>query len=203
MSDTLKNESLSKPEEKEKKNTEGITVPIKFNKETRNISLEEASLLAQKGLKFEAIEKEYNSLKALASKENKSVPKFIEELIEGKKEKEKAELLEKCGGDEKIAERILKSEGKGKNDNGFSELSESFPEIKSLEDLPEEVIEKAQLNGTFLLDEYLRYLLAQDKKVKAVNKKVKAAQKASTGSLASQKGATNPETEEFLKGLWG
>ncbi len=203
MSDTLKNESLSKPQGKENKEAKEIKVPIKFNKETREISLEEASALAQKGLKFEAIEKEYNLLKDLASKENKSVPKFIEELVAGKNTEEKTKLLEKCGGDEEIAERILKSEGKKTSDNGFAELKESFPEIKSPEDLPEEVLENAQLKGTFLLDEYLRYLLIQDKKIKETNKKLKNTQKASTGSLSSQKGAGNPETEEFLKGLWG
>lgn len=179
-----------------------ITIPVKYNKEIKNLSIEDAACLAQKGLKFEAIEKDFTALKELASKENQSVPVFISNLCDRYTEEKKNALIEECGGNEEIAQRILNLEGNSQNTDGLAELSEAFPEIKSLEDLPDEVLEKTQLKGTLPLDEYLRYLLQQNKQKKAFAEKQRQSEKSSTGSLANLKGAENPETEEFLRGLW-
>ena len=84
----------------------------------------------------------------------------------------------------------------------FKELNESFPEIKSIEDLPKSVIENAIKSGKPLLDEYLRYRLLQEK---AVNENVSAqknAENSSVGSQLNKSRGENPETAEFLKGLW-
>ena len=182
--------------------TNEITVPVKFNKEIKELSLEDASTLAQKGLKFEAIEKDFATLKDLAAKENKSVPTFISELGARYNETKKKSLIEECGGNEEIAERILTLENEGKSQDGLEELKDAFPEIKSYEDLPESVLENAKLKGTLLLDEYLRYLLGQNKILKAAAQKQKENELSSTGPLVNLKGANNPETEEFLRGLW-
>ena len=55
--------------------TPEITVPIKFNKEIKEIPLSEASALAQKGMKFDLISEEYKTLKKLSQKNNKTVKK--------------------------------------------------------------------------------------------------------------------------------
>lgn len=177
-------------------------IPVKFNKEIRNLSIDEASVLAQKGLKYESIEKDYNALKELANEDKMSVPIFLLDLARRRNEDKKASLTEKCGGDTELAEHILSLESKVSPDNGFAELKESFPEIVSADNLPPQVLENAELKGTLLLDEYLRYLLAEERSAKAAALKQKTAEKASTGSLMNRKGAHNPETEEFLKGLW-
>ena len=111
------------------KSEEPIKIPIKFNKETRNLTLEEATTLAQKGLKFESIEKEYNLLKQLALRENKSIPLYIAELDRRYNEEKKQSLTEKCGGNEEIAEHILSLENEKKAGDGFDELTSAFPEI--------------------------------------------------------------------------
>ena len=179
-----------------------ITVPVKYNKEIRELSLEEAGTLAQKGLKFEAIESDFLALKELASSENKSVPKFISHLAESKRLALKEELLEKCGGNEEMAERILNLEGKEKKELDLNEVYEAFDDIKCPEDLPAEVLEKVTLKGTNALDEYLRYLLSQKKKTRETLKKQRENDSSTTGSLINLKGGNNPETEEFLRGLW-
>ncbi len=181
---------------------EEIIVPIKFNKETRSLTLNEASLLAQKGLKFEAIEKDYGILRQLAAEEDKSVPCFVEALVQGRKADKKQALTEKCGGDETLAEHILELEGNAPKDLRLEEVSAHFPKIKKIEDLPQEVTDAASLKGTFLLDEYLRYLLKQKQSVKDTLQNQKAAEMAGTGSLMSQNNNQSPETEEFLRGLW-
>ena len=40
-----------------------IFVPVKFNKEIKNLTIEEASELAQKGLKFDAVSEDYKTLR--------------------------------------------------------------------------------------------------------------------------------------------
>ena len=182
--------------------TPEITVPVKYNKEIKELSLEEAGNLAQKGLKFEAIEADYLALKDLAAKENKSVPAFISELILSKRSALKEELTKQCGGNEEMAEKILNLEGNTETSLNLNEVYEAFEDIKSPEDLPSEVLEKATLKGTNALDEYLRYLLAQKKKTRETIKKQKENDSSSTGSLINLKGGNNPETAEFLRGLW-
>ena len=184
------------------KSEEPIKIPIKFNKETRNLSLEEATTLAQKGLKFESIEKEYNLLKQLALRENKSIPLYIAELDRRYNEEKKQYLTEKCGGNEEIAEHILSLENEKKAGDGFDELTSAFPEIKSKENLPREVLDNAELKGTLLLDEYLRYLLSQKRNAQTVARKQREGEKSSTGSLINRRDSQTSETEEFLKGLW-
>ena len=184
------------------KNDEPIKIPIKFNKETRNLTLEEATTLAQKGLKFESIEKEYNLLKQLALRENKSIPLYIAELDRRYNEEKKQSLTEKCGGNEEIAEHILSLENEKKAGDGFDELTSAFPEIKSKENLPQEVLDNAELKGTLLLDEYLRYLLSQKRNAQTVARKQREGEKSSTGSLVNRRDSQTSETEEFLKGLW-
>jgi len=179
-----------------------ILVPVKFNKETRNLTLEEAAELAQKGLKFEMIEKDYKALKELAQEQGQSVPKFLETIRENFLNHKKTELTEKCGGNTEIAEHILALEKNNSPDNGFAELKEYFPEIKTPSDLPEKVLNSAALKGTLLLDEYLRYLLNEEKVKKESLALQKQMDKSSTGSLSNRSGAQSPETEEFLKGLW-
>ncbi len=193
----MENTEKDLPESEQKE----ITIPVKYNKEIKELSLEDATTLAQKGLKFTAIEKDFTALKELAQKENKSVPVFISELCDRYNEDKKKALIEECGGNEEIAQRIIDLQGNQISD-GLKELTEAFPEIKSLEQLPEEVVEKSRLKGTLPLDEYLRYLLAEEKIKKSAALKQRQSEKTTTGSLASLKGAENTEAEEFLRGLW-
>lgn len=180
-----------------------VLIPVKYNKETKMLNIDEASRLAQLGLKFEAISENYDTLKALAQGENKSVSGFLQELKNIKSESRRQTLLEKCGGDGELAEHILKLEGeKGNENDGFSELREYFPSFKSREDLPEQVVENAELKGTLLLDEYLRFCLCERMKTKEAARLQKSAQISSVGSQLSRSGAVDPEAAEFLKGIW-
>ena len=128
---------------------------------------------------------------------------FLQALKEEGKEKRRNELLEKCGGDDALAEHILAlEEGNTADMLNFGELAEKFPEIKSAEQLPDEVLENARLSGRALLDEYLRYLLDEKLRLKEAAKQQEKAESLSLGSQASRAGIINPETAEFLRGLW-
>lgn len=180
-----------------------ITVPVKFNKQVKNLTLGEASLLAQKGMKFDLIKDDFEALKKLAEKSDKSVPQYLQALKQREEAEKKTELLEKCSGDNDLVEKIIAfEENKNLPFDTISEIKQFFPKIQSEDALPQEVVESAKLKGTLLLDEYLRYLLAQKKRQE---KSIKAQEKVagfSIGSQQSQRSSLSPESEEFIKGLW-
>ena len=180
-----------------------ILIPVKFNKETKNLSLEEASSLAQKGMKYDSIKEEYDTLKELASAEGKSVAEYLKDIKEKKTETRLNELIDKCGGDKETAEHFLSLEMKeNKSDDGFGEIKKYFPEISSKEDLPEEVLQNQELHGSMLLDEYLRYLLKARLNTESNKKQNENAQNKSVGSQLNKNGEENRELNEFLKGIW-
>lgn len=198
QSKAVKNETdNAKPAENE------FLLPIKFNKQVLNLDLEKAQELAQKGMKFDLIAKDYEALKNLARAENLSVSEYILALERQRTTDRQNEILGKCGEDTEFAQYVMELE-KGKNEEvkGFKELNENFPQIKSLEDLPESVVEAAKMKGTLVLDEYLRYLHNQDTLMKKSIKNQREAQESAMGPMQNKKGTENPAIAEFLKGLW-
>lgn len=203
----LKKEALPDAEEtdtlKDTKPDEEILIPIKFNKEIRNLTMGEASELAQKGLKYDAVRENYEALRALATEKGKSVAAFLEDLRLENQNSLLLKMTEKCGGDEEMAKHILELEGKFKpDDNGFGELKTFFPDIISAEQLPAAVIEAATLSGRGLLDEYLRYLHKEKVAANEAKKQQRLAEIKSIGSQVSKGNPQSFETAEFLRGLW-
>ncbi len=180
------------------------TFPIEINGEVMDLSAERVTELLEKGLKFEIIEKDYETLKNLAAIDSKSVAEYLDNLQNARLETRKNELLEKCGGDVELTKHFLALEQavKKETENDLNEIKEFFPNINSLEQLPKSVRENSSIKGTKLLDEYLRYLLAEKKKQKEAEDGIKNADKKSMGSLINKSGAVSPEAAEFLKGLW-
>lgn len=177
-------------------------VPVKYNKEVINLSLEKAGELAQKGMKFEALSDELSLLKELATKSGKTVMQFLSSLKLQSDDAMVNSLKEKCGDDAALLNEVTKLFSKNEADDGFAELQKHFPEIKSREDLPQSVLENASLCARPLLDEFLRYRLLQEKAVKENLLSQQTARLSSTGSLINKSGGENPEAAEFLKGLW-
>lgn len=206
-------ENAAQPEAAEKEETSAaeettpsagkeVFVPVKFNKEIKNLGLEDAARLAQMGLKFEAIADDYEALKNIAAKGGHSVSEYIAELSRQNDENRRQELTEECGGNEKMADYVMQLEKSGEESDDFAELTAEFPKIKSISDLPDSVVQKSELRGTKLLDEYLRYRLTEEREAASAALKQKNAENLSLGSLTDRKGGINPETAEFLKGLW-
>lgn len=181
-----------------------ITVPVKFNKEIKNLTLTEAGNLAQKGMKFDMISSDYERIKVLANENGSGVSDYLTALERQRKEERIKSLTERCGGNEELAQHIMELEGSVSNskNNGFDELCENFPEIKELEDVPDEVLEKAKLKGTNLLDEFLRYRMLMEREK---NEIARSYANGKNSTIGSQSSATlkNASADGFLKGLWG
>lgn len=173
---------------------------VKFNKETKNLTEQEAVTLAQKGMKFELIEEDFSRLRNLANKQKMSVPEYIKDLEAKQGAARREELLNQCGGNEALADRVLELEGERHEDDSLLELREYFPTVKSLDDLPRAVVESARLKGENLLNAYLRHRILCRRRQSDEDLFEKSIQKASIGS---QKGCLEPPQDDFIKALWG
>lgn len=181
-----------------------ITVPVKFNKEIKNLTLNEAGNLAQKGMKFDMISSDYERIKVLAKENGSGVSEYLTALERQHKDEKIKSLTERCGGNEEIAQHIMKLEQAVSinENNGFSELQENFPEIKELSDVPEEVLENVSVKGTNLLDEFLRYRMQMEREKREITRSYKNGKNSSIGSQCSA-AVQNASADGFLKGLWG
>lgn len=177
-----------------------IAVTVKFNKEIKNLTANEAATLAQKGMKFQMIENDFLKLKTLAGKHNKSVPEYISDLEKQDTDRRREELLGECGGNETLANRVLELENGRQNDDGLEELKEFFPTIKSLDDLPRAVVESARLRGENLLNSYLKYRIIKRRRQRDEDMFERDMKSASIGS---QRGTVAPADDDFIKALWG
>ena len=191
-------------EEKENKNSKEILIPVKFNKETKNIPLSEASELLQKGMKFDLISEDFKKLKELALKENMSLGEYVSHLEQKKSDSDYQKLLEECAGNEKIAKRIQGLEkGEKAKEIDLSEITEYFPKIKGEEDLPESVRETISLKGENPLNVYLRYLLKEKQKLKRLEKQQSDAENSGIGSQSKNEASGfDAAANQFLKGIW-
>ncbi|MEE0808534.1 MAG: hypothetical protein U0L84_04150 [Acutalibacteraceae bacterium] len=182
---------------------QSITVPIKFNKETKLLSLEDAASLAQKGMKLDAISGELSRLRKIAGAKGKSISEFLSALERQQIDSRKEELLSECGGNEELAERIMKLEANtAAKDSDLAELQQFFPAVKAVEDLPQTVVERAKMLGSNLLNEYLRYREGERIKRRESERSLRTAAAASVGSQGNS-GTFDSANAEFLKALWG
>ena len=183
--------------------TDNVTVPIKFNKETKLLSLEDAASLAQKGMKLDAISGELSRLRKIAGAKGKSISEFLSALERQQIDSRKEELLSECGGNEELAERIMKLEANTvTEDSDLAELQQFFPAVKAVEDLPQTVVERAKMLGSNLLNEYLRYRESERIKRRESERSLRTAAAASVGSQGNS-GTFDTANAEFLKALWG
>lgn len=177
-------------------------IPIKFNKEIRNLTLDEASVLSQKGLKFDTIEKQWSRLLSMAKEDGFSAQEFLDALEKGRTEKRLDELTKECGGNSEIAQRIIELEkGKENSLKGLSELKEYFPQLTE-DDLPQEAIDRAEQLGTNILDEYLRFKAREIIALEKNERQKKENLKSSVGSQKTGGIYRTPENEQFIRGLW-
>lgn len=186
----------------EKENKETPKIEVKFNKEIRELTTEEATNLAQMGLKYEQIENDFLRLKTLAKNSGKSVDEYLKSIENETKENHRKEIIEQSGGNKQLADYVLSLEDNAP-DNDFEELRLMFPDIKEKEELPKEVIEYSDNRGKNLLDSFLRYLYENKRKENENNKRIKAVNFGGIGSLKTGSSSNNTASKnEFIKGIW-
>lgn len=192
-----------------------VTIPVRYNHEDRELTLEEATRYAQLGLQQDA---QLQRLNRLAADNAKTLQQLIGDLEQSYREQVYAGLLEECGGNEAVARRLLDAEMKEKDAayatrqqeaaksaedakaarqeklaGELQELMDEFPErVKAARDVPQSVYADAQKNGRSLLDAYLRYDRAEAKKVNAAKAAAASAAESTAGSQRDTAPAQSP-----------
>jgi len=206
--------------------SETVTVPIRFNHERRDLSLDEAANLSQKGLAAEPI---MSKLRYLAATQNKNVGQVVDALLNADEATRREQIFKRVGGDEELTNQLLAAE-KSKYQKAVDEmaaaeeltgqqeitdvnnrlaeeflgLQKEFPEISEVSKVPKLVIKEAVDKNISLLDAYLRFLHSENRKIKAAKATQEAAAQAAVGSQLSQDtNHTSAEIEAMIRGIWG
>ncbi len=200
-------------------------ITIRYNKQDRELTRQEAITLAQKGLKYDSMSEMLNNISYLAAIQDKTPAELIKGYIEAGENIKRQELIDRYGGDDEaievlmekfrtenqqkfsaVKETIKQKEAEAEQDlnqriaDEFQNMKADFGELTDYASLPTEV-KRAAVNGMPLKYAYLEYKYAQEKLAAAAKSQAEAAAKKSTGSMASAEGE-NATTDALLRGLW-
>lgn len=205
-------------------------VKVKFNKQEREYSIDEATPLVQKGLKWDSFQETHEKLKFLSTTSGLSVQDLVDKLVESNEETLYQQILDKAGNEEiakelheaKKAERQRKFdefktqeaereklEAESETETERNRLANEFIELKKetgiaeFKDVPKSVLSLASKKHISLYDAYLRYERAETAKAKVVADKQAEASKASSGSLNSESQTQSTEYDDVTKAVFG
>ena len=207
-----------------------FTIPVKYNKQYRELTPEEAGAYAQKGMRYEALEPRLQKLRAVCSRSGSSLEDMLDGIYRAAESAELQRIREKAGGDKELEKQlieahnirskaaidaVLEAERKAaeseKEDNNkrladqFAALQAEFPEVSKIGDVPKSVMQHALKTGDSLLASYLLHTHKENKRVQRTQAQKAVAAKATTGSQASGAGPsdTSPEIAAMMQGIWG
>lgn len=203
-------------------------IRVKYNKQEREYSLDDAKPLVEMGLKYESFKPSYEKLKFLASTTGQSVSDLIDSLVTSNEQALYEQILKRANGNEEIAKELFEAK-KAERQRKFDELkaqeserekqekeaeknrlADEFIELKSevgtfneFSDVPKSVLKIAAKKGISLLDAYLRYERAERKKAEAVKAKQTEAAKTSTGSLNTETETPDNIYDDVMRAVFG
>lgn len=220
------------PEADPESEPEPPVVRVKFNRQVREYSIEEATPYVEMGLKYESFKPTYEKLKFIATTSGLSIPDLVDKLLETNEHTVYEQILEKAGGNEEIAKELheakkaerqrkyqeLLQQEKEREEKEFEaerqaereRLANEFIELKNatdgkfaeFKDVPKAVLNLAQKRNISLLDAYLRFELEESKKREAAARKQAEAAKSSVGSLADTVETPDSAGDEFAKAFY-
>lgn len=203
-------------------------IRVKYNKQEREYSLDDAKPLVEMGLKYESFKPSYEKLKFLASTTGQSVSDLIDSLVTSNEQALYEQILKRANGNEEIAKELFEAK-KAERQRKFDELkaqeserekqekeaeknrlADEFIELKSevgtfneFSDVPKSVLKIAAKKGISLLDAYLRYERAERKRAEAVKAKQTEAAKTSTGSLNTETETPDNIYDDVMRAVFG
>jgi len=220
------------PEADPESEPEPPVVRVKFNKQVREYSIEEATPYVEMGLKYESFKPTYEKLKFIATTSGLSIPDLVDKLLETNERTVYEQILEKAGGNEEIAKELHEAK-KAERQRKYQELlqqekereekeleverqaererlANEFIELKNatdgkfaeFKDVPKAVLNLAQKRNISLLDAYLRFEHEESKKREAAARKQSEAAKSSVGSLADTAETPDSAGDEFTKAFY-
>ena len=170
-------------------------------------------------------------LEYFAVLQNKSIKEVVTEMVNGIENSYRQELIEELGEGHPLIEEMMELR-KSKNMKAyedykgqksikeqqaaaeaeqavttklatqFEEISKSYPEYKTMADVPDVVYKQALKSGD-LEKELLRYQLAQEKVIKETTQNEEKNKKENIGSISTGGKVEDSAISEMLKGVWG
>ncbi len=204
------------------------TVAVRYNHEDRELSMDEARTYAQMGMRYESLTPTLDKLRMMAAGRGQNLAEFVDAWSAADERATLEQYLQKTGGDRETAEKLMRMEQaerrsvceerdrqdqKADEDartavterlaSEFIELQGEFPELTTIEGVPDAVVRDATKNGRHLLDAYLRYQRAESKKIE---RNAAATAQAAAAAVGSQNdvptvGGKDAATEAMLRGL--
>lgn len=157
-----------------------FTLPVKFNKQEYQLSVEEATVYAQKGMKYTALEPTLERLRSLAQTRGQSLAALAGSL---------------CGDDTDLHERLAEE---------YCLLREECPELDTFDKVPTAVVQRAMDSGMPLLYAYLHYRYGEQQRIDRARAMAAAAKASSAGAQRGETQHTSdPAVEAMVRGIWG
>lgn len=175
-------------------------IEVKFNKEIKKLTPDEAATLAQKGMKLDLISEELDILKALSKEKGIGLREFVKQLEGESRQRRINAVREKYSDDPELSEILSHLSATGEVSEE-EQLCAELPEVVC-DEIPQEVKTAASLSGRGLLLEYLLYEHRQSKARESEEIRQEKTRLSSLGSLSSA-GSQNTADSEFIKGIWG
>lgn len=188
---------------------------VKFNKQQVTLSHEDATRYAQKGMKYEAVEPLFATLRTLAEQHGTSVAAYVEGLASPPAPAVSAPApavstpapaagaTPSLAGDgvtapdamEQTADRLAEE---------YLVLRREVPSVGGFDTLPPDVLREAAESGISLFDAYLRHQHREQCRITAARESAAAAAAHSLGSQAAGGAPDQSSTlRAMLKGVWG
>lgn len=201
---------------------------IKYMKEMKGLTREEAKDLCERGMHYSAL---HDKLDYIAAQKDTSVDALIDSIMQSMEDSKRAELKSRFGDDESVindlmtlyhnsqkekydkvvADRKAASEQQAKQTeqslnerlaSEFTAMKKDFPELTDYASLPAQV-RKAAADGMPLAYAYLMHNHTENRKTAQAAEAAAEAAKRSTGSMATDTSDTRTEDERrYLNALW-
>lgn len=221
--EVTESEEDTKPSEEEAEPvTEPQRIKVKYNHEEKELTLEEAATLAQKGLNYDKIQEKLNALQSdprlsfveeLARENNMTTEQYLEAVKEHREQQRLNELIQQ-NIPEDLAREILENrkfreqlqtkekaaQDQEKQQAQFNEFVQTFPDVKP-EEVPKEVWDKFS-QGVPLKYAYMEHAYKQmQTTVQILKQNETNAKKAPTGSVTAHGGQEIAAEDDFLRGF--
>lgn len=222
-------ETAENVSEQEPEAAEPVRYPVSYGEDTRELTVDELTTYAQRGMQYDEIAPAWTDLCRMASERGQTPQDLIGAIAAAEERVLYDRLLREANGNRNVADRLMELE-KSKRQTAaanaerekatavesakqaqtdrlaaeYLELKAEFPEIADFKDIPKAVVETAVKSKMHLLDAYLRYRHTEGKKIAKNDQTHAAAAATAMGSMsanAPEPDSVDPFIQSMLEGV--
>jgi len=200
----FESDDISKEESSGENHTAGETLTIKYNGEEKSITLEEAKILAQKGMNYDHVvaerdtryKRELDFLDRVAKSRGLTRAQYMEQQ-DARSEAANPETPSEAGGRERASRQIMRITESLKAAKPWHDLFKKYPDIERQEAFS--TLSESVARGMSPIEAYQEKLIAEKENLLRLERSARAAAGKSVGSLGGD--AAETHRDEFLEGF--